>query len=132
MKFLSDEWFDAMIAQAKSVFSKPGKLSLTYCEVYRKCPGENSERWMCFELVNGQIASAKYGSGEAPKAEYMGFGDYADHVRICKGQLNPKKAVLDGTLVLEDSIKAGPMRTVQLIGMYNKLVDAKNVPGTEY
>ena len=132
MKFLSNEWFEAMLAQAKKEFSKPGKLTLTYCEVYNDCPGDESTKWVKFSIVNGVVTESCYGVGEAPKAEYMGIGSYANHVRICKGELNPKKAVLEGTLTLEDSIKAGPMRTIQLVGMYNKLVECKKIPGTEY
>lgn len=131
MKFLSNEWFDTMIANAKAAFSKPGKLSLTYSEVFTDIPGEN-DKWLFIELQNGMISSASYGSGKCPDADYVGSGKYDDHVKICKGILGPKKAVMDGIFVIKDNVKAGAMRTIQLIGMYNKLVEAKDIPGVEY
>ena len=131
MQFLSNEWFDTMIAQAKKEFSKPGKLTLTYCEAYKNCP-DGVDKWLRIELNNGIMTSAEYGSGECPKADYRGFGEYPDHIRICKGELNPKKAVMEGTFSIEDNVKAGAMRTIQLIGMYTKLVEAKKIPGTTY
>ena len=131
MKFLSNEWFDTMISNSKNAFSKPGKLTRTYCEIFKDCP-DGEDKWLILNLQNGMISTANHGTGAAPDAEYVGIGKYEDHVRICKCQLNPKKAVMDGTLVIKDNVKAGAMRTVQLIGMYNKIVEAKSIPGVEY
>ena len=131
MQFLSNEWFDAMTVRAKAEFSKPGKLTLSYCEAYTGCP-DGVDKWLRIELENGIMTKTEYGTGECPKADYRGFGKYADHVRICKGELNPKKAVMEGTFSIEDNVKAGAMRTIQLIGMYTKLVEAKKLPGVTY
>ena len=132
MKFLSGEWFEAVLGQVREEFSKPGKLTLTYCEVFNGCPGEESTKWMLLNIENGMLADAKWGTGDAPAAEYRGFAEYPDHIRMCQGKLNPKKAVLDGTIKIEDNVKAGPMRTLQLNGMYNRLVECKKISGTEY
>lgn len=131
MKFLSDEWFDELFSRARNEFSKPGKLSLTYSEAYKNCP-DGVDKWAMFKLENGIMTEMTHGTGPAPAAEYCGIGKYADHVMICKGELNPKKAVMAGTLTIQDNVKAGAMRTVQLIGMYNKIVECKMMSGVEY
>lgn len=133
MKFLSEEWFGATEKRVFESFKKPGKYSLTFCEVYENCPGENSTLWMLFEIEKGIVKSVKHGIGEPATYEYMGRADYKDHVRCCKGQLDPKKAVMSGVFKLQDNASdGGPMKTLALINMYMKFTEAKRVPGLEF
>ena len=104
---------------------------IDYTEAYKDCP-DGVDKWAMFRLENGIMTEMTHGVGMMPAADYCGFGRYADHVKICKGELNPKKAVMAGTLTIQDNVKAGAMRTVQLIGMYNKIVECKMMSGVEY
>lgn len=132
MKFLTDEWFDKTIERAKERF-KPGKLELTFCEVCKNCPGEYPTVWMYYDVKNGQVADAKLGRGEAPNADFRGIADYADHVRISKGELDPKRAVMDKIVTIENNQgPVNPLKLVKLIDMYMKITDAKRIPGIEY
>jgi len=132
MKFLSNEWFDTFTAAAKSKFSKPGKLDLSFCEVYRGCP-DGTDKWLLINMESGIITDTSHGEGAPPAADYLGYGDYAGHVDICLGKVDPKKAVLAGTFKIEDNKGGGnPMRTLKLIDMYMKLVEAKKISGVEY
>ena len=133
MKFLSEEWFKATEQRVYAAFTKPGKYSLDFCEVYENCPGENSTLWMLFHIEKGIVKNITRGVGQPAKHEYMGIADYKDHVRCCKGQLDPKKAVISGVFKLEDNASdGGPMKTLALINMYMKLTEAKRVPGLEF
>lgn len=132
MKFLSEEWFDNTIERAKDRF-KPGKLELTFCEVCTNCPGEYPTVWMYYDVKGGLIAEAKLGNGEAPNADFRGVADYADHVRISKGELDPKRAVMDKIVTIENNQgPVNPLKLVKLIDMYMKITDAKRIPGIEY
>ena len=132
MKFLSEEWFDKTIERAKDRF-KPGKLNLTFCESCTDCPGEQPTVWMYYAVKDGQISEAKLGYGEAPMADFRGSAAYADHVRISKGELDPKKAVMDKIVTIENNQgSVNPLKLVKLIDMYMKITDAKRIPGVEY
>ena len=132
MKFLSEEWFDNTIERAKDRF-KPGKLNLTFCEVCTGCPGENETVWMFYDVQGGVLADAKLGYGEAPSADFRGIAAYADHVRICKGELDPKRAVMDKVVSIENNQgKVNPLKLVKLIDMYMTITDAKRISGTEF
>lgn len=132
MKFLSNEWFDKTIERAKDR-SKPGKLALTFCEVCTDCPGENSTVWMFYEVQGGVLTDAKLGFGEAPNADFRGIAAYSDHVRICKGELDPKRAVMDKIVSIENNQgKVNPLKLVKLIDMYMTITDAKRIAGIEY
>ena len=132
MKFLSEEWFDKTIERAKDRF-KPGKLNLTFCEACTGCPGEQPTVWMYYAVKDGLISEAKLGYGEAPMADFRGSAAYADHVRISKGELDPKKAVMDKIVTIENNQgRVNPLKLVKLIDMYMKITDAKRIPGVEY
>lgn len=132
MKFLSNEWFDKTIERAKDRF-KPGKLELTFCEVCTGCPGENATVWMLYNVKGGVLTDAKLGYGDAPNADFRGIAAYADHVRIAKGELDPKRAVMDKVVSIENNQgKVNPLKLVKLIDMYMTITDAKRVPGTEF
>lgn len=132
MKFLSNEWFDKAVERATACL-KPGKLSLTFCEVCTDCPGEYSTVWMYYDMKNGQLAEAKLGTGEAPQTDYFGSAKYSDHVRICKGELDPKRAVVDKIVSIQDNQGGtNPLKLLKLIDMYMKITDAKRMDGIEY
>lgn len=132
MKFLSNEWFDKTIERAKDRF-KPGKLELTFCEVCTGCPGENETVWMLYNVKGGVLTDAKLGYGEAPNADFRGIAAYSDHVKIAKGELDPKRAVMDKIVSIENNQgKLNPLKLVKLIDMYMTITDAKRVPGTEF
>ena len=133
MKFLTDEWFEQVMVRANAHFNKPGKMTLTFCEVCTDCPEGDPTKWIYYDIKNGQIAEAKLGCGEAPAADFRGKGAYADHVRICKGELDPKKAVMDKVVAIENNQgSVNPLKLVKLIDMYMKMTDAKRIPGIEY
>ena len=133
MKFLTDEWFEQVMVRANAHFNKPGKMTLTFCEVCTDCPEGDPTKWIYYDMKNGQIAEAKLGCGEAPKTDYFGSGKYEDHVKICKGELDPKKAVMAGIFTIKDNQGGtNPLKIVKLIDMYMKMTDAKRIPGIEY
>lgn len=130
MKLLSQEWFDAMVTKAKTeYFTKPTRLSLSYCEVYENCPGDEETVWTYFELKEGlvEVAEIGYGEDDMPEADYRCFGDYDDYVRVLKGELDPNMGIVRGIFTLEGNL----VKAMTLLGTYNGLTKSKRVDGLE-
>ena len=133
MKFLTDEWFDTVAANAYKLLNKSGKMSFRFCEVYENCPGEHPTAWICFTVENNLLKGVEHGYGETPQCDYFAKGKYQDHIKVCKKQLDPKKSVINGTFSVEDRQGGtSPLKLMNLVSMYTKLVEAKQIPGVEY
>jgi len=133
MKFLSDEWFDALTENIYKLFDKPSKLTFKFCEVFQNCPGEHSLVWVVYDIDHGIAKGVTHGVDVIPPNDYLAIGNYADHIRVCKKEINPKKSVIDGTFTVDShNEKVGAMRLLGLIEMYMRLVEAKQLDGVDY
>jgi len=130
MKFLDDEWYDEYVKRCYASFDKPGKLTLTYCELYKECGGEHDTMWIFYDFENAMFREIKRGYGEdtVPDSMYRCTGTREAFVGICDGSLDPKKAVLSGKL----GLKGNMLKAFSMLDMANKLTEAKKVPGVEY
>lgn len=133
MKFLTEEWFAALEENIYRLFNKPGKMTFEFCEVFDNCPGEHSLIWVVYDVQNGIAKNVTHGFDEIPQCDYFARGNYSDHIRVCKKEIDPKKSVINGTFSVED--RGGgitPLKLLNLINMYMRLVEAKQLDGVEY
>lgn len=130
MKFLSQEWFDAMVEQAKTkYFTKPNRMNMSYCEVYENCPGDEETVWTYFVMKDGMVGEARlgYGDDDIPEATYRCFGDYEDYVKVLHGELDPNMGIVKGIFTLEGNL----MKAMTMLGTYNNLTKSKQFEGLE-
>lgn len=128
MDFLSDEWFEEMKDRTGQRLSRPGKVDVTYCEVYTDCPGSEKERWIYGVVRDSILQDMTMGTGTHPDADYVCTGTCADHAAVTKGEINDKAALLSGKFKL----KGNMMKALKLIGIYNAFTEGKKVPGTTF
>lgn len=133
MKFLSEEWFVALEENIYRLFNKRSKLTFKFCEVFENCPGEHSLVWVVYDVDHGIAKNVTHGYDVIPENDYLAKGDYKDHIRVCKKEIDPKKSVINGTFTVDDhDAGVSPMRLLGLISMYMRLVEAKQLDGVEY
>lgn len=133
MKFLSEEWFVALEENIYRLFNKSSKLTFKFCEVFENCPGEHSLIWVVYDVDHGIAKSVTHGFDVIPENDYLATGDYKDHIRVCKKEIDPKKSVINGTFTVDDhDVGVSPLRLLGLINMYMRLVEAKQLDGVDY
>lgn len=130
MDFLSEEWFETMKERTAENLSRPGKVSVTYCEVYTDCPGEHDTVWIDATVRDSvlQDMTMGYGADTIPQADYVCTGTCRDHAAVTRGEINDKAALLSGKFKLQGNM----VRALKLIGIYNAFTEGKKVPGTTY
>lgn len=131
MKFLSPEWFEAHVAKIQEVFNEPNRSTVGLVEVYENVYGEEDNTvWIHYEQEKGLLKSCDRGEGEddIPEGQFVVFGDYADYVRVCKGELDPSKGIVSGKFTLEGNL----IKAMGMLGTYNQITECKKLEGTEY
>ena len=132
MKYLSEEWFEKVSVNICKLLNKPGKYSFSFVEVCEGRPGGEPDAWLMFNVDKGIVTKVTHGCGAVPAADLRAFGKYADHVRVCKKELDPKTAVVKDVFRIEKNIKTNPIMILSFVSMYQALVEAKQLPGVEY
>ena len=131
MKFLTEEWTNEFIAQAKDTFSPgktPAKVTLTLCECYNKVPHLGGDTvWYMYKFNNGVLESVERGMGRAnaPAADYTSDADYDFFVKTMTGEMSTAKALTTGKIKLKGNL----MKALKLLDTHNILTEQKKLNG---
>lgn len=128
MKFMSQEWIDTHEKQLRTELSKEGKFTFKLVEIYEDCP-DGTTKWVYYSLKNSLLEDMQNGEGnDTPEAEFKCYGKYESYIKVLKGELNSKAALIDGTFKLAGNM----MKALSMLGIYSKVEKSKHVEGTEY
>lgn len=128
MKFLSDEWMKKYEDLLRKEFSKDGKVNAKLVEIYRNCP-DGKTRWISYGLKDGRFEDMRNDVGDkVPEATFILSGKYEDYVKVEKGEINQKTALMNGTFALIGNM----IKAVSMIGIYDRVTKCKRFDGIEY
>ena len=128
MKFLSAEWMKKHEELLKKEFSTDGRVSAKLIEIYEDCP-DGKTRWIYYGLKDGQFEELRYGDGSGyPEATFVSSGKYVDYVKVEKGEVSAKAALMGGTFTLQGNM----LKALSMIGIYNRVMKCKQFEGIEY
>lgn len=118
VKFLSDEWRDEVEKFLKAELTPEALKHASYTStlIYQDCP-DGTEKYLYYELKNGEFKSIVLGIGNPPKSEIGVTGTYDTYGKLARGELKAQKALLTKKLKISGSMS----RALQLTGVNNSI-----------
>lgn len=127
VKFVSEEWFELMRKGLGERFSKPGKVTTSFCHKVLECP-DGTIRWTLIEFENSLIKNYEMGEGEPPKAAFTAYAAYDTFRRVIVGELDGQQALISGQFKLDGNM----IKAMKLIGTYNIIESVMRSIDTEF
>lgn len=128
MEYLSKDWMVECEKAVKEAFDKKSRVKTHLVEVYEDCP-DGIVRWVELKIEGGFLTDFKNGEGEDfPEATFRLYGSREKYVDVLQGRLDPQTALVTGVFTLEGNF----LKALSLIGVYKKIIKARQSLDTEY
>ena len=129
LKYLSQDWMVESEKVMKEVFNKKSRVKTHLVEVYEDCP-DDIVRWVEFKIEDGFLTEFRNGEGDddLPEATFRLYGSRQKYVDVLQGKLDPQTALVTGVFTLEGNF----LKALSLIGLYKKIIKARQSLDTEY
>lgn len=128
-KYLSPEWRDEVERRLKKELT-PEMMSgatVSLSNTYLNCPdGTTKHTFMSF--AGGELQTYVLGEGEAPAASFSVTAEYPVFVRMARGEITGKDAMMSGVLKLKGSI----LTAMKFSGASEKVTKVISSIPTEY
>lgn len=105
LAYLSKEWCEEATKRLKAELppEKMNQLTSSMVNIYKNTPN-NEDKYFLMEMVDGEFVNVETGEGDAPKAEFVIYGNYDVFAKISRAELGAQLALMTGKLKLKGNM----------------------------